>query len=220
MIFGKSRLELKVGIFVFIGLVILSIFIFLIGHFKTLAVSHRVDFLFNFVNGVKVGSPIRFAGVDIGEVKGLSVDFDAQEGKDKIQVVGWIRKDVKIPRDSTVWINTLGLLGEKYIEIMPGKNYNDLVKTEQTMIGIDPIPMHELTLLVKGIADHVDEIVLKIKNKEGTLGKLLGDDALYKELESSIIGIRGELESLLSDIKAHPWKLFFKTKEKPQKTTK
>jgi hypothetical protein len=134
--------------------------------------------------------------------------------------VGWIRKDVKIPRDSTVWINTLGLLGEKYIEIMPGENYNDLVKTEQTMIGIDPIPMHELTLLVKGIADHVDEIVLKIKNKEGTLGKLLGDDALYKELESSIIGIRGELESLLSDIKAHPWKLFFKTKEKPQKTTK
>jgi phospholipid/cholesterol/gamma-HCH transport system substrate-binding protein len=220
MIFGKSRLELKVGIFVFIGLTILATFILLIGHFKTLAISHRVDFLFNFVNGVKVGAPIRFAGVDIGEVKALKVAFVPDEGKNKIRVIGWLRKDVKIPSDSTVWVNTLGLLGEKYIEIMPGNNYKDLVAVNQVIVGNDPIPMHELTLLVKGIADNLDEIILKVKNKEGTVGRLISDDSLYKELEASIVSIRGELEGLLSDIRQHPWKLFFKTKEKPQKTTK
>jgi phospholipid/cholesterol/gamma-HCH transport system substrate-binding protein len=206
MIFGKSRLELKVGIFVFVGLVILITFVLLIGDFKTLTSGHRINLLFNFVNGVKVGAPVRFAGVDIGEVKEMKFVYSPEVNTTKIEIVALVKNAIKIPIDSTVWVNTLGLLGEKYIEIMPGKDYNNLLAENQTLIGTDPIPMQEITDLAKRIATNIDESIEKIKNKEGTVGKLLYDDAIYKELEA-----------LISDVRRHPWKLFWKTKEKPEK---
>lgn len=205
MIFGKSKLELKVGIFVFIGLVILMIFVLSIGNFKIILQSHRVDFLFNFTNGIKVGAPIRFAGVDIGEVKGLHFISGFPDAPPKVRIIGWVRRDIKIPADSTVWVNTLGLLGEKYIEIMPGKDYRNFVKTNQAMVGIDPIPMQDFTTLAKDIGTDLDAAIVGIKNKEGTIGKLLYDDTIYRELEALII-----------DIRQHPWKLFWKTKDKPK----
>ncbi len=201
MIFGKSKLELKVGIFVFIGLVILVIFVLSIGNFKIILDSHRVDFLFNFTNGVKVGAPIRFAGVDIGEVKGLDFVSTSPDSPPKVKIIGWVRRDIKIPVDSTVWINTLGLLGEKYIEIMPGKDYQNIVKTNQVLTGIDPIPMQEFTMLAKNIGTGLDAAIAGVKNKEGTVGKLLYDDTIYKELEA-----------LITDLRKHPWKLFWKTR--------
>jgi len=203
MMFGKTKLELKVGIFVFTGLVILVTFILLIGDFKTWTSGCRINFLFDFINGVKVGAPVRFSGVDVGEVKEINFIFNPQENKTKVQITGWIRKEVKVPIDSTIWINTLGLLGEKYVEIIPGKDYAHLV-TDQSITGEEPIATHEVAKLVKNIARDIDESIVKIKNKEGTIGKLLYDDTIYNELEA-----------LVTDIRQHPWKLFFKTKEKP-----
>lgn len=203
MIFGKTRLELKVGIFVFIGLVILVTFVLLIGDFKTWTSGYNVNFTFNFVNGVKVGAPIRFSGVDAGEVKDIEFVFVPQENKMKVKIIGWVREEAKIPVDSTVWVNTLGLLGEKYIEVMPGEDRKNYLSAGGNLIGNDPIAMHEVAQLVKNITDDLDESIVKIKNQEGTIGKLLYDDTIYKELEA-----------LIMDIRKHPWKLFWEPKKK------
>ena len=71
------------------------------------------------------------------------------------------------------------------------------------MAGNDPIAMHEVTEFARTIARDIDESIVKITNKEGTIGKLLYDDSIYKELEA-----------LITDVRKHPWKLFRKTKEK------
>ncbi|MCM8780322.1 MAG: MlaD family protein, partial [Candidatus Omnitrophica bacterium] len=113
MIFGKTKLELKVGIFVFVGLVILGVFVLLIGDIRTFTSGYKINISFEFVNGVKVGAPVRFAGVDVGEVKETRFIFLPQEAKTKVIVVAWIKNEVKVPSDSVVWVNTLGLLGEK-----------------------------------------------------------------------------------------------------------
>ena len=75
-----------------------------------------------------------------------------------------------------------------------------------TLVGDDPIATHEMTKLAKNLVDDIDESIERIKNKEGTIGKLLYDDTIYKELEA-----------LVMDIRKHPWKLFFRPKEKPAK---
>ncbi len=203
MIFGKTKLELKVGIFVFLALVILVVFILSIGGFKTWTSGYRVNIIFNFVNGVKLGAPVRFAGVDVGEVKRIRIFFDPLESHAKVRVSCWVRREVSIPADSTVWVNTLGLLGEKYIEIMPGKDYFHYLTAGQSVTGVDPMPMHEVTRLAKDIVTNLDQAIVKINNKEGTIGKLLYDDTIYNELEA-----------LISDVRKNPWKLFWKTKEK------
>jgi len=203
MIFGKTKLELKVGIFVFVGLIILVLFILSIGGLKTWSSGYRINLNFNFVNGVKVGAPVRFAGVDVGEVKKVSLEFIPQENRSKVHLEVWIRNIIKIPVDSTVWVNTLGLLGEKYVEIIPGTDYVNCLKADDSLVGIDPLPIHQLFKNAESILSNLDEGIAKIKNKEGSLGKLIYNDAIYNELEA-----------LVTDIRKNPWKLFIKTKEK------
>ena len=225
MIFGKSKLELTVGLFVFAGLVILTIFVLYIGDFKNTLSTYRINFTFNFINGVKVGSPVRFAGVDVGEVKTINFVFPVKGERPKVQMVSMITNKIDIPKDSSVWVNTLGILGEKYIEIMPGKDFVNVVKDGDTMTGNDPFAMQEFGEMAKsviskldatltginGVTDSVkaltlnlDDGVTRIKNGEGSVGKLMYRDDLYNELEAFVV-----------DIKSHPWKLFWKGKEKP-----
>ena len=202
MIFGKTKMELKVGIFVFIGVMIFVSFILFIGGFKTLTAGYKVNLIFNFINGVKVGAPLRFSGVDVGEIK--EIKFIGAPGKEpnKIVVVGWIKKQIGLPSDSTVWVNTLGLLGERYVEIMPGKDYTHPVAPGGNLTGTDPVAMHEVARMAKNIADSLQNIIDKIKNQEGTLGKLIGNDTIYNELEAFV-----------QDIRKHPWKLLIKGRE-------
>lgn len=206
MIFGKTKLELKVGVFVFIAIVILGVFVLSIGGFKTWTLGREVNFIFNFVNGLKIGAPVRFSGVDVGQVKSINFIIPKVEEKTRVRISCWVKSGVKIPLDSTVWVNTLGLLGEKYIEIMPGKDYSKFLAANQELVGQDPLPMHEVTVLARKIGDDMDQVLVGLTNKEGTIGKLLYDDTIYKELEA-----------LVTDVRKHPWKLFIKTKEKPEK---
>lgn len=202
MLFGKSKLEMKVGIFVFFGLVVLVVFILSIGGFKSWSSGKYFRFNFNFINGVKIGAPVRFAGVDVGQVKKINFIF-LPEGKTKVEITGWVEDRAKIPVDSTVWVNTLGLLGEKYIEIMPGKDTVNFLSAGQALDGVDPIAMHEVERVLIKTASDIDETMAKIKSGEGTIGKLIFDETVYNELEA-----------LIKDVRKHPWKLFWKTKEK------
>lgn len=201
--FGKAKLELKVGIFVFVGLVILIIFILSIGGFKTWSSGYRINFDFNFVNGAKVGAPVRFAGVDVGEVKKVKLEFIPQENRSNVRLEAWIRNIIKIPSDSTVWVNTLGLLGEKYVEIIPGKDYANCLGVDGSLTGIDPLPIHQIFNNAESILRNLDDGIAKIRNKEGSLGKFIYDDSVYNQLEA-----------LVTDVRKNPWKLFIKAKEK------
>lgn len=203
MIFGQSKLELKVGVFVFIGLTILVIFVLSIGGFKTWSSGYRVNIIFKFVNGVKLGAPVRFAGVDVGEVKKISLQPNSENNRMDVCLNVWIRDTVRVPVDSTVWINTLGLLGEKYVEIMPGKDYINTLQEDQSLIGVTPVASQELYSKAENILGNLDIGIAKIVNKEGSLGKLLYDDKVYNELDAFV-----------TDVRKNPWKLLFKTKEK------
>ncbi len=203
MIFGKTKMELKLGIFVFVALIIFVISILSISGVRTLTSGYQVDFMFHFINGVKKGAPVRFAGLDVGEVKTIKYFFDDKESKTKIRVTCWVDTGVKIPLDSSIWINTLGLLGEKYIEIMPGVDYERCLQADGEITGEDPVAMNDVFKSAKNIVDSVDTGVNRILNKEGTAGKLLYDDKIYDELSA-----------LVTDLRKNPWKIFWKTKEK------
>ncbi|MBU1998224.1 MAG: MlaD family protein [Candidatus Omnitrophota bacterium] len=215
MEFGKTRVEYKIGFFVFTGLIILVIFILMIGDLKHAFSKHKINFIFNFVNGVKIGAPVRYAGLDIGEIRDMKL-ITSEDGKSTlVKLEGWVKQEIKIPIDSQVWVNTLGLLGEKYVEIMPGKDTKRFVGYNGKMTGNDPFAMQEFGELGRSIAiklDNVltevqdlarsfDEGITRVKNKEGTVGKLLYQDEIYNDLRD-----------MVQDLKKHPWKLFWKTK--------
>jgi len=199
----KSSLEVKVGVFVFISLIIFAAFVLLIGDFRDLSNRYSIKIIFGFVDGVKVGSPVRFAGFDVGEVKDVDmIDPSLTNNNTQVQVTATLKGHVRVPKDSQVWVNTLGLLGEKYIEIMPGKDYANVLRNQDTIIGRDPVAMHAIFSSVYSVVDDLKKIADKISQGEGTIGKLLYDDKVYTDLEAFV-----------EDIRKYPWKLLYRTKE-------
>lgn len=71
---------------------------------------------FDSAAGLSPGSDVRIGGIKIGVVSGLSLDSETYQAMVQMQ----IRKDTKIPRDSSAAIVSNGLLGDKYVELIPG----------------------------------------------------------------------------------------------------
>ena len=192
----SKTFELKVGVFILIGVAILFIIVFSIGDINLSKTGYKVNVLFNFANGIGSSAPVRLAGVGIGQVQSIRIIHDPKDNKTKAELTAWINDGTKIEGDAVVTINTLGLLGEKYLEILPGTAGYPVVKPNGTLIGKDPVPMEKITENLAALSESVKTIVDKIKNGEGTVGKLLTDDAIYNNLEA-----------FTADIKKNPWKL-------------
>lgn len=228
--------EVKVGIFTIIGIIIFIIFVFSITDMKFFAKSKAIYFTFGFANGVKISSPVRLAGVDIGEVKGINVTFNKNTGKNEVLVHARVNSEAIIPKDSKVWINTLGLLGEKYIEIIPGKDYTNVMQEGSTITGEDPIPIQEITELGRQIAvklkesiDGLNSLILNEKTKKEfsqVITNLEQASTSLNEIMTKInsgSGAAGKLlndetiytdaKELMADIKKHPWKLLRRPEE-------
>jgi len=231
----ERNLEFKVGIFVFIGLLILVGFVFLIGDFSFFKPGWHLRVTFGFSNGVKISAPVRFAGVDAGKVQNIDVSYDPKTKSTKVELLVWLSGDTKVPVDSKAWVNTLGLLGEKYIEIIPGTNYTEFLKEGDVLIGKDPVSMQEITDLGRKIAlkledsiDNVNEVIKDQETKEDlkevihNLKYLTASaKAIMERMEKGqgTIGrllydekIADDLESFIEDLKNHPWKLLHKPK--------
>jgi phospholipid/cholesterol/gamma-HCH transport system substrate-binding protein len=116
----------------------------------------------------------------------------------KAQLTAWIKDSVKVDDEAVATINTLGFMGEKYMEISPGAGAKFL-KDGDTMNSRDPVMMTKVFEKLGNLTDSVDVIVTRLKNGEGTIGKLLTDEAVYKNLEA-----------FTEDIKNNPWKLLNK----------
>ncbi len=199
---GKN-FELKVGVFVFIGIIMLFIIVFSIGKIYLFQPGYRMRVLFNFAGGISDAAPVRLAGVDVGEVDNIKIFYDEEMLRTRVEVIAWIKKNVKIEKDAVVRVNTLGMLGEKYLEIIPGTRDAGFVDEGGILIGEDPIMMDQLAEDLKDIADSAGVVMTRLDRGEGTIGKLLAEDTIYVELEAFV-----------KDIRRNPWKLFRKTSEK------
>lgn len=195
----EKTLELRVGIFIFIGIVLLFIIIFSIGKIYVFQPGYKIKIFFNFAGGIGHAAPVRLAGVGIGEVDGINIFYDKEAQRTKVEIVAWIKKDVKIEKNSVVQVNTLGLLGEKYLEIIPGTEDTGFLADGGALTGEDPVRMDEFAKDLKGLANSAGAIMGKLERGEGTLGKFLTDDTVYKNIEE-----------FTDDIKRHPWKLLKK----------
>lgn len=111
----RSRVNVTVGIFMLLGIVALgylSIKLGRVSFFGTGGYIITVDF--PSVGGLKSGSTVEIAGVEIGRVESIGLaDYQAR-------VVLKVDSGIKLQEDSIASIKTKGLIGEKYIRISPG----------------------------------------------------------------------------------------------------
>ena len=111
----RSRVNIAVGIFVVIGIVAFGYLSIKLGRVSFLgATGYVVIADFPSIGGLKPGSTVEIAGVEIGRVEAIGLaDYQAR-------VTLRINGGVKLQEDSIASIKTKGLIGEKYLRISPG----------------------------------------------------------------------------------------------------
>jgi len=111
----KFDVELCVGLFMILGIMCLGYLSIKLGKLEVLgSQGYEVEAVFSNGGGIKSGSTVVIAGVEIGRVKKVSLD-DYQA-----VVVMDLSPDVKLQEDAIASIKTRGLIGDKFIEITPG----------------------------------------------------------------------------------------------------
>lgn len=209
--------ELKVGTFILVGIAIGFMIVFSIGDINLSKSGYNIVVTFDFASGLGAAAPVRLAGVGVGRVDEVKVVYSEKDKRSHAEIHAWIESDAKIEEDATVTINTLGLLGEKYLEVIPGIPGSPLIKDGSVMKGKDPIVMEQLTENLVKLSSSATIIMKRLEKGEGTIGKLLTEDAVYDDLRAitgNFKDFSAELKStgtnfkdFSEDLKRHPWKL-------------
>lgn len=234
------KTEWRLGLFIAGGIVLFAILIFTISNIEFFQTGYEVRVLFRFANGIEPGAPVRLAGVKVGEVKQVKVISYPQDEIPMVEVDLDIQNRIRIHQDARILINTLGLLGEKYVEILPGTKDKPLVKEGDVLVGQDSIPLaqvadlgyqiaqklsktidalEDIFLEEKGV-DDIRTILENIKKLSQNLNQLALDTDKLIEKANRGEGTLGkllndetlynEILELVRDIKRHPWKLLKK----------
>jgi len=159
----KKKIEIYVGIFVFIGLIMLAVMIIGFGRQKYSGRHYIIYSVFNFVSGIIKDAPVRYAGVDVGRVMNI-VLFENKDQLTKVRIKLAIKQGAKIKKGSKAFINSLGMVGEKYIEILPGRNETSILKPGDTIYSIDPIAIEDIMLTLKKVLNGLESTLVSVNH--------------------------------------------------------
>ncbi len=152
----ETHLELKVGGFILLAVTALTVFVFAVGDVDVFHRALRMRVLFNFANGLKKAAPVRIAGVEAGVVERVGLFFDPQVGRTRVEVIFRVARGTRIPVDSRILVNQLGMLGEKYLEILPGLDRHRFFGENDILIGEDPVLQEGMTRRIMKVVDQVE----------------------------------------------------------------
>ncbi|MCK5125444.1 MAG: MCE family protein [candidate division Zixibacteria bacterium] len=163
---------------------------------------------FKNVNGLVKGAPVWLGGIEVGNVK--SVQFVNLDENRRIKAVLTIKNSVWefITENSRVQLGTIGLLGDKYVEVVPGSKGLPVMEKDSEIMVLQQVGLDAMASKAPKMIDSVDslltsmkEITSKIASGEGTAGKLVNDTMLYKNLVDALKSTTVLMSSIQKDQK-------------------
>lgn len=201
------KFKIRLGLFVVGGLALFVLAIFIIGKQKNLfnPVFKLTTNFYN-VSGLQVGNNIRFSGINVGTVDNIRIINDST-----VQVDMLVRQEVKqfIKSDCVVAIGSEGLIGDRLLIITQGSTDSPLAKRNQQLESVEPVETDAIMISLgitavnaEIITEQLAEIMLKINSGEGTLGRLIQDSVIAKNLDQTIVNLKKSSKGLNENMEA------------------
>lgn len=199
-----SSSEIKSGFFVLVALVLLLVLTFVVGgYFKKGANEWKVQF--GYLSGLSDSAPVYYAGREVGKVDSIQI---VPGNARPVLVTIKVSNDAYVRNDSVAYIDTLGMMGEKFIEISVGSKDAPPMETGKVIEGVDPIAMHVLIRKMNLLADEVANMTESLNPLLKTVNDVVGGN---KEEISKSLGnlheVSANLRDMTADLKLHPWRL-------------
>jgi phospholipid/cholesterol/gamma-HCH transport system substrate-binding protein len=216
----KKTNEVAVGVFVILGFIFLTLVLFFVSKVYSFRSGYTFDVMFEYVSILDRGAPVRMAGVRVGEVSKVNLVYDETKQKNCVKVKLFIAKGVEIRENYNFTVRGAHVLGEPHVEITPKSGNFPAVHKGALIQGTSLVEMEELfdqaqdvLKTVSSLSGELDtsfasltKILGTVEKGDGTIGKLLMDDGLYKEMDA-----------FAKDVRAHPWKLVRKDSQHKRK---
>ena len=149
----RKNPEVLVGLFVVIGILLFGWMTIKIEKIQIKERGVLFNTTFDSATGLDRSSPVRVAGIHIGNVDGLALE----EGKAKITF--HIPKNIALYKDAKAFIRSEGFLGEKYVDIFPGTSGQPRLEPNATVAqGAPPIDMEQFLSQVGAFREDVKEV--------------------------------------------------------------
>ena len=171
--------EAKVGLFVLIGFIILGYMSVQVGKGGLgLKKGYTVDVFFDNVAGLGRDASVQIAGVEVGRVESIQL----REGRALVTMR--IAPDVQLEKDVTAAVKTHGVLGDKYVDIIPGTRGQALLEPGSR------ISLTERSADIDKLLTQAALIADDIKLLTGSLSKILGGEQGQQSLSAIIENTR------------------------------
>lgn len=203
----SSKFKVRLGLFVVGGLALFVIAIFIIGKQKNLFNPvFKLTTTFYNVSGLQVGNNIRFSGITVGTVDNMIIINDST-----VKVSMMIKKEVHqfVKSDSKVAIGSEGLIGDRLLIISQGSFDAPLAREGEQLESVEPVETDAIMLSLKVTAENAEvitqelaEIMSKINNGDGTLGRLIQDTTIAKNIDQTIINLKKSSKGLDENMEA------------------
>ncbi len=187
--------KIRLGIFVIIGLTLFVLAVYFIGSKQQMfGKTEHLKAVFNNVAGLQLGNNVRYSGINVGTVRDIEIINDST-----ISVDMQINKDIfsHIKKDAVATIGSDGLVGSVIINIIPGKGNlptvqpgdviqsNNRVRTDDMLSTLNVTNQNAAQLTIDLL-----KITNEINQGKGTIGVLLRDTVMSKDLKETIRNLR------------------------------
>ena len=210
--------KLRLGSFVLIGTILFIVGVYLIGQRQNMfKKTFSISAYFQNVNGLQKGNNVRYSGIEIGTVKDITMINDSTI---KIDMNIDEKIITHIKKDAIATIGSDGLVGNMIVNIIPGKGISEVISNgdiiaSYSKIGTDDI-LSTLNTSTENAAILTADLV-KITNNitkgKGTIGMLLNDTIMARDLKQSITNLKNasygasstitELKGIISSVKTN-----------------
>ena len=195
MVKSAARNNIRLGLFVIIGTILLVVASYLIGNNKSMfSKTFSISAKFNNVNGLILGNNVRFSGIVVGTVKDIEMESDTL-----IRVRMAIEEKMQqyIKKDAIATIGSDGLVGSMIINIIPGKNNAPLVQDNDEISSYSRIATEDMLSTLNVTNENAAMLtadLLKVSQSltkgKGTMGRLLNDTVMASNLEKIVINLK------------------------------
>jgi phospholipid/cholesterol/gamma-HCH transport system substrate-binding protein len=200
----KKRLRwsgLKAGLVVSVALVVLFVAVIFADAFKQmLTPTIQLQVRFHDVRGLRRGAPVRLFGTETGSVQKIRLDLDYGA-----IVTLTVEKHIEpfLRNDSRAEILTIGLLGEKYVELVAGSPEAEPLAKGEMIEGDVATELRdvvqtgtEVIAKVGGLIERTESVIEAVFEGRGTLARLINDPALYENVDRATSALLSVLEGI------------------------
>lgn len=186
--------DIKLGIFVLLGIVLFLVAVFFVGSenniFNKTFIAYSV---FKNVEGLKHGDNVWLSGVKIGTVKNVEI---VSEGKVIVTLSLKDRQNQFIKKNATAFIGSDGLVGNKIVVIRPG-DAQEILQDTDTIGAFSPTDTQELFNIARDVGentrsltDNLKKLTQKINDGQGIVGEFLQDGRVAQDIRIAVDGFK------------------------------